>query len=136
MALKWRRQVSMTTFAFARDRTHSTLRHSSRSLPLTLSSLAFCQGLPGSIKAVPMPAWASHSRTARLTNSGPLSERRKVSARATHLDEACRRRSGTVMRGAQRRCGGATGVRWAVVNLVDEHVFGPRHTCWFATLAR
>ena len=46
--------------ARARERNHSTLRHSSRSLPLKLSSLAFCQGLPGSIRAVPMPAWASH----------------------------------------------------------------------------
>ena len=70
----------MTTFAPARERNHSTLRHSSRSLPLKLSALAFCQGLPGSISAVLMPAWASHSRTSRLTNSGPLSERRKSGA--------------------------------------------------------
>ena len=41
--LKRRRQVLMTTFASARERKHSTLRHSSRRLPLKLSSLAFCQ---------------------------------------------------------------------------------------------
>jgi hypothetical protein len=38
-----------------RDRNHSRLRHSSRNLPLKLAATPFCQGLPGSTNAVPMP---------------------------------------------------------------------------------
>jgi hypothetical protein len=45
-----------------------------------LSLVAFCQGLPGSINAVAMPLSAIQSRMARLTNSGPSSERRKSGA--------------------------------------------------------
>ena len=45
----------MTTLASARERNHSTLRHSSRNLPLKLSLVPFCQGLPGLISAVAMP---------------------------------------------------------------------------------
>lgn len=45
-------------------------RHSSRSLPLKLSSVPFCQGLPGSLSTVAMPGCAIHSRMAWLTNSG------------------------------------------------------------------
>src|ERR1700722_10617980 len=45
----------MMTFASARERNHSRFRHSSRNLPLKLSATPFCQGLPGSINAVPMP---------------------------------------------------------------------------------
>src|SRR3990167_2893556 len=65
----------MTTAASLRDLNYSSDRHSSRSLPLKLSSAPFCQGLPGSLRAVAMPAWEIHSRMAWLTNSGPLSER-------------------------------------------------------------
>ena len=72
----------MTTLASARERNHSTLRHSSRKRPLKLSLVPFCQGLPGSISAVAMPLSAIHSRMARLTNSGPLSERKKAAFRA------------------------------------------------------
>eukprot|EP00952_Eustigmatos_sp_NYUAD-ZCMA_P002693 11807-Eustigmatos_ZCMA.PRE.1 len=50
-------------------------RHSSRNLPLKLSSVPFCQGLPGSLSTVAIPACAIQSRMAKLTNSGPLSER-------------------------------------------------------------
>ena len=50
--------------ALRRDRNHSSDRRSSRSLPLNLSSAPFCQGLPGSLKAVAMPDWATHSRMA------------------------------------------------------------------------
>jgi hypothetical protein len=45
----------MTTFASALDRNHSKLGRSSPNLPLKLSAMPFCQGLPGSINAVPMP---------------------------------------------------------------------------------
>ena len=45
--------------------------------PLKLSSVPFCQGLPGSIGAVSILSDSSHSRVALLTNSGPLSERRE-----------------------------------------------------------
>lgn len=62
----------MTTLASRRERNHSTDRHSSRNLPLKLSSAPFCQGLPESLSSVAMPAPAIHSRIARLTNSGPL----------------------------------------------------------------
>ena len=41
---------------------------------------AVLPGLAGTISAVPMPPVAIHSRIARLTNSGPLSERRKSGA--------------------------------------------------------
>lgn len=44
----------MITFASAREWNHSRLRHSSRNLPLKLSVTPFCQGLPGSINAVPI----------------------------------------------------------------------------------
>ena len=38
----------------------------------------FCQGLPGSMCAVPMLLCSSQLRTAWLTNSGPLSDLRKA----------------------------------------------------------
>jgi hypothetical protein len=66
----------MTTFASAFERSHSKLRRSSRNFPLKLSLTPFCQGLPGSMNAVPMPWSTIHSKTARATNSGPLSHRR------------------------------------------------------------
>ena len=72
----------------------SMLRHSSRNLPLKLSSAPFCQGFPGSIRAVAILASASHARIAVLTNSGPLSERRNIGApctlirRVEHLNDA------------------------------------------------
>ena len=65
-----------------------------RKRPLKLSLVPFCHGLPGSISAVAMPLSAIHSRIARLTNSGPLSERRKsgapcvLSETRQHLDHA------------------------------------------------
>ncbi len=61
--------------ALSSDRSHSTLRHSSRNLPLKLSSAPFCQGLPGSITAVSTPASVIQRRIACDTNSGPLSDR-------------------------------------------------------------
>jgi hypothetical protein len=75
-SLKWRRQASIMTLAWARERNHSMLKHSSRNLPLKLSLTPFCQGLPGSIRAVSMPWSTIHLSSARATNSGPLSERR------------------------------------------------------------
>ena len=47
--MKCCRHFSITTFASARERNHSRLRHSSRNLPLKLSPTPFCHGLPGSI---------------------------------------------------------------------------------------
>ena len=54
---------------------HSRFRHSSRNRPLKLSSVPFCQGLPGSMNAEPIFESMIHFRIAWLTNSGPLSER-------------------------------------------------------------
>src|SRR5438552_8301172 len=70
----------MITFASVRDRNHSRLRHSSRNLPLKLSVTPFCQGLPGSINAVPMPCVTIQDNSALDTNSGPLSLRRNAGA--------------------------------------------------------
>src|SRR5258707_13886742 len=70
----------MITFASARDRNHSRLRHSSRNLPLKLSVTPFCQGLPGSINAVPIPCATIHDNRVLDTNSGPLSLHRNVGA--------------------------------------------------------
>lgn len=55
---------------------HSIDRHSSRNFPLNDSLVPFCQGFPGSMCAVSMFSAASHFRTARDTNSGPLSDLR------------------------------------------------------------
>jgi hypothetical protein len=41
-----------------------------------LSQAPFCQGLPGSIRAVSIPSSTIHFRMARDTNSGPLSDLR------------------------------------------------------------
>ena len=82
---------SMTTFASARDRNHSRLRHSSRNLPLKLSATPFCQGLPGSINAVPMPCATIQVSRARDTNSGPLSLRRKAGAPRSLTNATARR---------------------------------------------
>src|SRR5437763_15046745 len=68
------------TFASARERNHSRLKHSSRNLPLKLSVTAFCQGLPGSINAVLIPCATIKDKIAFDTNSGPLSLRRKAGA--------------------------------------------------------
>src|SRR3954447_22608565 len=70
----------MTTFATARERNHSRLRHSSRNLPLKLSATPFCQGLPGSINAVPIPCATIQDSRALDTNSGPLSLHRNAGA--------------------------------------------------------
>ena len=53
---EWRRQVSVTATASWRLRNHFMLRHSSRSSPLKLSSVAFCHGLPGSLRTQWIPA--------------------------------------------------------------------------------
>jgi hypothetical protein len=77
-SLKCRRHASMITFAPARERNHSRLRHSSRNLPLKLSVTPFCQGLPGLINAVPIPCATIQDNSALDTNSGPLSLRRNA----------------------------------------------------------
>ena len=60
----------MTTLASVRERNHSMERHSSRHLPLKLSTMPFCQGLPGSIKAMPSP-WPAPQRNSDFeTNPG------------------------------------------------------------------
>ena len=48
--------TSITTFASIRFRNHSMARHSSRNLPLTLSVVPFCQGLPGRSMRIRFPA--------------------------------------------------------------------------------
>jgi hypothetical protein len=77
-SLKCRRHASMITFAPARERNHSRLRHSSRNLPLKLSVTPFCQGLPGLINAVPIPCATIQDNSVLDTNSGPLSLRRNA----------------------------------------------------------
>ncbi len=67
------RQSSMATFASIRFLNHCIPRHSSRNFPLKLSFAPFCQGFPGSIGAVSMPASLGHFSRALDTNSGPLS---------------------------------------------------------------
>ncbi len=55
----------MTKAASLRERNHSMLKHSSRSLPLKLSLVPFCQGLPGSIRPIchpPQPMRSKHCR--------------------------------------------------------------------------
>jgi len=43
--------------------------------PLNDSIQAFCQGLPGSMKTVPVPVDRHQSLTAMAMNSGPWSKR-------------------------------------------------------------
>ena len=75
--LKCTLNVSMIATASRLLRNHSMFRHSSRNRPLKLSFVPFCQGFPGAMKALSMPASVSHRSTAAETNSGPpLSERR------------------------------------------------------------
>src|SRR5580704_3336696 len=89
----------MITFASARERNHSRLRHSSRNLPLKLSATPFCQGLPGSINAVPMPCATIQDNKALETNSGPLSLRRNAGAPRA----LTRRDSTSITRGERMR---------------------------------
>src|SRR4051794_10002091 len=72
----------MTTFASVRERNHSSPRHSSWDFPLKLSATPFCQGLPGSISAVPIPCATIHDSRALDTNSGPLSRDLRFGTRA------------------------------------------------------
>lgn len=46
-----------------------------RNFPLKLSSVPFCQGLPGVVSAVSMPSRAIHRMSAVETSSKPLSDR-------------------------------------------------------------
>jgi hypothetical protein len=64
----------MIAAASRRVRNHSMLKHSSRSRPLKLSSVPFCQGFPGAMCAVSMPSAVVQRRIALETNSGPLSD--------------------------------------------------------------
>jgi hypothetical protein len=57
-----RRHTSTMAFASARERDPSRPRHSTRNLPLKLSVTPFCQGLPGLMKAVPMPCATIHDK--------------------------------------------------------------------------
>ena len=89
------RQLSIATFASIRFLNHCIPRHSSRNFPLKLSFDPFCQGLPGSMGAVSIPAWSNHCSTTLETNSGPLSDRRYFGApkcrngrSSTHLDSS------------------------------------------------
>jgi hypothetical protein len=62
--LSWRRHSSISIFAWARERNHSRLRHSSQNLPLKLFATP---GLPGSINAVQIPC-ATIQRSSALDN--------------------------------------------------------------------
>jgi hypothetical protein len=68
-------------------------------LPLKLSATPFCQGLPGSINAVPMLCAAIQDNRALDTNSGPLSLRRNVGAPRALI----RRASTSMTRGDRTR---------------------------------
>src|SRR3954466_11796071 len=106
----------MTTFASARERNHSSPRHSSRNLPLKLSATPFCQGLPGSISAVPIPCATIHDSRALDTNSGPLSLRRKAGAprSLTKRDDHPRRADAAVHLDRQALLGELVGHRQAL----------------------
>src|SRR5919109_4481680 len=75
----------MMTFASARERNHSRLRHSSRNLALKLSVTPFCQGLPGSINAVLIPCATIQDKIAFDTNSALAHERRRFGYRRLHV---------------------------------------------------
>ena len=76
----------MTTLASTRERNHSTLRHSSRSFPLKLSSLPFCQGLPGSIRAVLDAGLCQPLEDRQADELRPV-VRAQEERRAVHADE-------------------------------------------------
>jgi hypothetical protein len=76
--LKCVRHLPIITPASSLLRNHSTLRHSSLTLPLKLLHVPFCHGLPGSIRPVWMPSSVIHLSSASDTNSGSLSERRTL----------------------------------------------------------
>ena len=59
-------------------------KHSARNLPLKLSVTPFCQGLPGSINAVPMPCATTQDKSALETNSGPFAAQEARRAARTH----------------------------------------------------
>jgi hypothetical protein len=66
---------------------------------LKLSATPFCQGLPGSINAVPMPCATIQDNKALETNSGPLSLRRNAGAPRA----LTRRDSTSITRGERMR---------------------------------
>ena len=66
---------------------------------MKLSATPFCQGLPGSINAVPIPCATIQDSSAFDTNSGPLSERRKAGAPRA----LTRRDSTSITRGERMR---------------------------------
>jgi hypothetical protein len=69
------RHCSITIFASRRFANHSRSRHSERNVPLRLSELPFCHGLPGSIVTISLWFISAQIRSARAMNSGPLSLR-------------------------------------------------------------
>jgi len=97
----------MTTFASARERNHSRLRHSSRNLPLKLSATPFCQGLPGSINAVPIPC-ATKSQIQALDRTQPGLPMKKG-------------RAGTMTHDYKRN---GTTTLFAALNVLDGTVIG------------
>src|SRR2546430_16131430 len=75
----------MVPRASARSRNQCWFKHSSRNLPLKLSTNAFSTGLPGSMKSSVIPVWAAQRRKAWAVNSGPLS--RTMPSGAAALDD-------------------------------------------------
>jgi hypothetical protein len=95
----------------------------------------FCQGLPGSINAVPMPCATIHDSSAFDTNSGPLSLRKKAGGTTLahqarqHFDHA-RRADATVHVDRQSLLGELVGDGQALELLtvgaaIEHEVVGP-----------
>ena len=72
--------------ASASDPNQCSFRHSSRNLPLKLSTYAFCVGLPASISRSSMPRSYAHWSRARPVNSGPWSVRQGLRQRSKPRD--------------------------------------------------
>jgi hypothetical protein len=82
----------------------------------------FCQGLPGSINAVPMPCATIHDNKALDTSSGPLSLRRNVGAPLVLT-----RRDRTSMTRAERM---RPSTSIANPSLVNSSVTVKHLSCW------
>lgn len=69
------RQASIFALASASVSNQFAFRHSSRNLPLKLSTCPFCIGRPGSMNTGRICRFSHHTRKWRDVNSGPLSHR-------------------------------------------------------------
>src|SRR5262245_48568929 len=122
----WKRQFEGTVGGhwglFDGYRREAKFSWGGRNLPLKLSVTPFCQGLPGSINAVPMPCATIQDNSALDTNAGPLSLRRNVGAPRS----LTRRDSSSITRGERMRP--STSI--ARPSLVNSSVTVRHLSCW------